>query len=47
MKKYTITIEKECTFEIDAENEDLACDKAKELFDRAETTYYIEDEKEI
>ena len=47
MKKFIITVEKECTFEIEAENEELACDKAEEMFDKAEATYYIEDEKEI
>lgn len=49
MKKYIITVEKECTFEVEAENKDLACDKAKEMFDKAEATYYyyIEDEEEV
>ena len=47
MKRFIITIEKECTYEVEAENEDLACDIAGEMFDEAEATYYIENEEEI
>jgi hypothetical protein len=47
MKNFIITVKKECTFEIEAENEELACDKAEEMFNKAEATYYIESEEEV
>lgn len=47
MKKFTITVEKIETYDIIAEDEDLAVDKAEEMFDKAEATYYIENEEEI
>ena len=46
MKKFTITVEKIETYDIIAEDEDLAVDKAEEMFDKAEATYYIENEEE-
>jgi hypothetical protein len=47
MKKYTITVEKIETYEIIAEDEEVACDKAEEMFDKAEATYYVENKDEI
>ena len=47
MKKYIITVENIQTYKIIAEDEKQACDKAKELFNQSEATYYIESEKEI
>lgn len=47
MKKYTITIEQIETYEIIANNEEEACEKAEEMFKKAECTIYIEDEEEM
>jgi len=46
MKKYIITVECIETYEIMANNEDEACDKADEMFKKADHTIYIEDEEE-
>jgi hypothetical protein len=47
MKVFSITVEKIETYEVVAEDEEMALDKAEEMFDKAEATYYIEDEVEM
>lgn len=46
MKKYIITVECIETYEIMANSEEEACDKADEMFEKADHTIYIEDEEE-
>lgn len=46
MKKYTITIECVRTYEIIANNEEEAIDKAEEKFEEADHYIYIENEEE-
>ena len=46
MKKYIITVECIETYEIMANSEDEACDKADEMFEKADHTIYVEDEEE-
>lgn len=47
MKKYTITIECVRTYEIIANSEEEATDKAIEKFEEADLEIYIENEEEI
>ena len=47
MKKYVITVECIETYEIIANSAEEACDKADEMFEKADHSIYIEDEKEI
>ena len=46
MKKYIITVECIETYEIMANSADEACEKADEMFKKAEPTIYVEDEEE-
>lgn len=43
MKTYSITIKAETTYEIEAENEEIALDKAFEFWDEYEPNYSIEE----
>ena len=47
MKKYVITVECIETYEVIANTEEEACDKANEMFEKADHTIYIEGEEEI
>ena len=46
MKKYVITVECIETYEIMANSEEEACEKADEMFEKADHTIYVEDEEE-
>lgn len=47
MKKYTITVECIETYEIIANSEEEAYDKADEMFEKADHSLYLENEEEI
>jgi hypothetical protein len=47
MKKYTITVECIETYEVIAETEEQAYDKADEMFEKADHTLYLENEEEV
>jgi sugar-specific transcriptional regulator TrmB len=47
MKEYTITVECIETYEVIANSEEEACDKADEMFEKADHTIYIENEEEV
>ena len=47
MKKFTITVECMETYEVIAETEEEAYDKADEMFEKAEHSLYLEDVREI
>ena len=46
MKKYIITVECIETYEVVANSEEEACEKADEMFEKADHTIYVEDEEE-